>query len=405
MRATTFAVIAAICCLLTACASSDGGGDGQSCTPGESVLCYCAGAARGAQRCLLDGAGFTPCECEADDRDAIDDPDPDGPCRGRLCEDVGDLRSIDTHEDDAGENDTSDTESDPRTEDSAVADQATDSAEEPVVVDSGADGEGRDVAAGSRRLGDDCDRAADCETDICFGLNMGAGFHSICVEPCCDERACPIGFGCLQAGAGRYCLPSRIFPAGYTFTGETGESCGVGNDACKSGICEISNDMCRGTCCGDADCNAAPCSWSVTGAGTSNRTFCDPLALLGDPDGSGCIDGRACRSGVCAEVSPGVGQCAGLCCTSGDCPTGTGCGLVAGLGDSVTRACVPLERGATRDGEPCADDGESCASGHCIEGACRRLCCLDGNCVGGERCLPRNSNEGVMVPVCVMPGE
>ena len=87
---------------------------------------------------------------------------------------------------------------------------------------------------------------------------------------------CPYAFGCLQLQAGRYCLPSRIFPPGYTFTQPTGYSCGAGGNACKSGICDTEVDLCRGTCCTDADCDLAVGHWVYTNP--SQRTYCDPVA-------------------------------------------------------------------------------------------------------------------------------
>ena len=233
---------------------------------------------------------------------------------------------------------------------------------------------------------------------------MGAGFHSVCATPCCHENECPFGFGCLQAGAGRYCLPSRIFPEGYTFTGVTGFSCGAGNHACKSGLCDTGRDMCLGSCCTDSDCDLLPCTWAHTGG--TLRTFCDAYAIGYLGHGESCYDGGQCYGGVCAFVPSVGGLCAALCCTSSACPAGTGCGLIGDAASgAVVRACVPLTTGDQPNGAECSDDGESCTSGHCVENRCRQLCCTDADCVSPERCLPREASEGVLAPVCTPPDE
>jgi hypothetical protein len=107
-------------------------------------------------------------------------------------------------------------------------------------------------------LGGKCETSAECETGICLGIAVAGVEHAVCTEPCCHEEECPLGFGCLRLGAGRWCLPSRIYPAGFTFIGRTGASCGPGGDACQSGIYESSIDQCRGTYSTDTDCGVVP---------------------------------------------------------------------------------------------------------------------------------------------------
>ncbi len=48
----------------------------------------------------------------------------------------------------------------------------------------------------------------------------------------------------------------------------------------------------------------------------------------------------------------------------------------------------------------CSDDGESCAGGHCIDGECRTICCLESNCDAGEACLPAITPEGAVATFC-----
>ncbi len=398
--------------ILSACSGEDSSGE-TTCDPGRSIECFCPDGLRGSQRCFTDGSSYGRCMCSGEVGD-VDEAD----CRDRDCGDSITDPDLEAAHDEASEADESEDcgaagcpedlrwrDLPPDTPEGETVDDEVDAPTVDTTVDPDEEDDPSDAISVMRRLGETCERAAECDTDICLGLDMGGGLTTMCATPCCHEEECPYGFGCLQAGAGRYCLPARIFPdgRGYTLTSPTGESCGYLNNACKSGICETSNDMCRGTCCTDSDCGRAPCSWSTTGS--SQRTFCDPLGLLRDPVGSGCTSQWDCSTGVCVQVSPGVGQCASLCCTSFDCPGELGCGLVGNPGGDVVRACVALPTGDKSDGEACSDDGESCASGHCVEGHCRSLCCTDSNCTLPERCLPRDSNEGVMTPVCIRPGE
>lgn len=403
IRSAVLVLLLGVC----SCDGDDGPPGDRVCSPGIQIQCYCSDGSPGAQRCRGDGSGFSRCVCDGP-ADAAGDGEGDS---GAVDVAQGDAASGDADRDlDGGLGDT-------------LVDSASDGAAEPAddlplegddgpeAVDAGADseadaaelGDALDAAGAVRELGEDCTSASQCETDVCLGLTVAGSPASVCATPCCHEEECPDGFGCLQAGAGRYCLPSRIFPPEYTFTAPTGDDCGPADAACKSGICETTTegDRCRGTCCTDNECLAAPCHWSL--AGSSLRTFCDPAGLLGDGlhTGQPCSSELNCWSGVCAQNQAGGYQCADLCCGPADCGGGTVCGLVGGLGGSVVRACVDAPRGDAAEGTPCTSDGE-CASGNCIEDRCRRLCCLDADCASPERCLPR-VYEGVLVPVCVDP--
>jgi hypothetical protein len=388
-------VVLAVALALAGCQGAGEGGSEPACTAGQQIECTCTDGRRGAQRCRLDGTAFTTCHCEG----------PVGRDLGREDTDRTDLLGGDARED-AGPGDdaaTTDGTEDraPDPEPDATPDAAPDVADEPPSDDPG----GPDIER-LARLGEDCDRAGSCESDVCLGTSVGGTFYSVCAAPCCHEEECPVGFGCLQAGAGRYCLPSRIFPASFTFDRDTGEPCNDNPNACRSGICDSRANLCRGTCCTDDECISAPCHWSATGS--SLRLWCDPLGLLSDfgVTGDSCTSEFSCLHGICAQSgSPPSFRCAAPCCGNGDCPGGTMCGLVAGIGGAVVRACVENPTGSAADGTPCSDDGESCAGGHCIEGACRRVCCTDADCGGGgQRCLPR-TYEDVLVPVCTRPDE
>ena len=259
-------------------------------------------------------------------------------------------------------------------------------------------------------LGDDCPRGDACASGMCEGLTVAGQPAQICTSLCCSEFDCPAGTGCLYFSGVQLCLPSRIFPPGWEFTAAVGQSCGPGGNSCRSGLCYVQDDRCMQSCCTNADCGAAPCSWSSTG--NTLRSFCDGVALLGDPPGAFC-DGTpfGCQSGICLPDanSPIGGVCAAPCCSEQDCPGSQGCVQVAGpwgpvgAQGSITYACLEVPRGQQPLGEACAgpDDGAACVSGLCVTGLCSRTCCADASCPAGFTCQPASNGEGGYVRACL----
>jgi len=232
----------------------------------------------------------------------------------------------------------------------------------------------------------------------------------VCSALCCSELDCPQGFGCLYFSGVQLCLPSRIFPAGWEFTAPVGASCGPAGNSCRSGLCYVQQDRCMQSCCTDADCGQAPCSWSSTGS--TLRSFCDGAALLGDWPGAFCSGmPHECMSGICLPDagSPLGGICAAPCCSERDCPAGLGCAQVAGpwgasgARGAIAYACVELARGQGGPGDQCAgpDDGGSCSSGLCVEGRCSSTCCTDAHCPAGFVCQVAANGEGSYIRACL----
>ena len=259
-------------------------------------------------------------------------------------------------------------------------------------------------------LGDDCRASGECLSEMCVGLAVAGQPAQVCTSLCCSEFDCPNGFGCLYFDGVHLCLPSRIFPAGWDFSAAVGQSCGPRGGSCRSGLCYVQEDRCLQSCCTNADCGAAPCSWSSTG--NTLRSFCDGIALLGDPPGSFC-DGTpfGCQSGICLPDagSPLGGVCAAPCCSDQDCQGGLACAQVAGpwgpVGDqgAIAYACVNLPRGQRGLGEECAgdDDGASCASGLCVRQRCSRTCCTDQHCPANFSCRVGRNGEGGYIRACL----
>ncbi len=397
MLAVRFALVATLIGL-AGCAAG-GAGEGVVCRPGESAVCICASGSQGTFECRDDGRGFTTCECGRDLPDYVPTPEDARDDTGGAEVDAQTLPDvIDEAQPDVV--DPPDVTDEPEPDVIDLPD-VTDEPEPDIVDPPDVTDEPDVTSPGSLALGDDCERSSDCATGICLGVAVAGVEHSVCTEPCCHEAECPLGFGCLRLGAGRWCLPSRIYPPGYSFTSPTGASCGIGGNACQSGICEASNDLCRGTCCTDADCGVAPCHWTVTGA--SQSLYCDPLALLngfgrtGDP----CFIETDCQHGICVPSPVSGYVCAEPCCGPHDCTPNTTCGLVQGVGGSLARACVPQPPGPLANGEACSDTGESCVGGHCIDGMCRTACCLDSDCATTDACRPAYTPEGVVGMFCM----
>ncbi len=80
-----------------------------------------------------------------------------------------------------------------------------------------------DAAVAPRALGEVCERAADCESDICLEVAVNRQPHVVCASLCCSENDCPLGFGCLYFQGARFCMPADIYPPGFDFTASAGQ--------------------------------------------------------------------------------------------------------------------------------------------------------------------------------------
>lgn len=149
--------------------------------------------------------------------------------------------------------------------------------------------------------------------------------------------------------------------------------------------------------------------------GSLSNVRCQQEGAIGPPV---CPVGTFCRSGLCEDGPPGLGEpcgkgascgpgdmcldpsrigfsgepyCAATCCSSADCGVGTGL-VCAALGPG--KICLPAELwgranpGARFGGEACEKDSE-CRSGDCSDqhGYCVDTCCSDAECaVFGSTC-------------------
>ncbi len=246
------------------------------------------------------------------------------------------------------------------------------------------------------RLGDACAVDADCLSAFCDGVAIAGEPHRFCSILCCSEGECPIGFGCLSGGGPRSCVPSAIFPPGYTFDAAAGQSCGRGGGACQSGLCDVGRDRCERTCCTDDECGGLVCLWQ--GAGDGQRQMCGiPLGF--GRTGEACGSEFDCQNQVCVVGPGGRGLCGDMCCSNAQCPAGYACQQVAGAGRVYISACAPSTFGAGGLGDGC-EGGGACQSGLCVEGGCATPCCEDESCPAGHRCDLADNGEGGNIRVC-----
>jgi hypothetical protein len=253
-----------------------------------------------------------------------------------------------------------------------------------------------------KNLGDLCSSGGECATGMCIQVAFTTGAsYFVCVMPCCGGSDCPAGFGCMQQPGLKFCIPATIYP-GATFQVADGGSC-TNATQCQSGSCDVGKSRCVETCCQTGDCMLAgldTCQWWAATETSPVVRLCDldqaqyhwacmeyPNCTV--PVGAACQSDFECQTLMCDNVYGSSGHlCAGFCCANADCPAGTACRQYAekgiGGGDPLI-AALCLKQGTVAEGQPCTA-GADCATGDCLDGACRRLCCSAADCQAGEAC-------------------
>lgn len=406
------ALLLAFALLLALGACRSEGSTADVCDPGDRVICICASSGReGTQTCRDDGTGYTNCECTRVSPDVATDADPPD-----VVDDVADEPDIEEEPEADGSGDAADVAEDIEDEPDVAEDiedepdapedvedepdAPADIEDEPEVIEDVEDEPDAPPDTGlPSALGEPCVADGDCAEGFCLGFQLSGVETRVCSKTCCHEALdCPPGFGCLQLGGGTYCLPANIFPLGITFGGAVGQACSAGGQ-CQSDICDVERG-CRGSCCTDADCTT---TCRFIGAGSRYRTYCDSIGLVLGGDGAPCSAGEIdCASGICLPdaASPFGGFCSSLCCRSAQCGGGRICGLIAGVGGSVARACVPATAGTVPDGRTCASDAE-CINDQCVNGVCRSVCCGDADCSPLQYCAPLDTAFGIRTTFCI----
>lgn len=254
-----------------------------------------------------------------------------------------------------------------------------------------------------------CKAPADCgntASNICVRLEEG----NRCAQLCTNDGCCPKGYRCADFGLQKACIPDTGKCPSVRCSNDS--NCGPG-EQCSGGTCQpkpvnrdpktctacTSDSQCGGNskCVGFKDNKARclqPCvadNFCPTGFNCSSilgGRYCTP------PDGfcpctsdSQCIQGEACKGGVCRPANCGYG-CA---CTQDDqCNTGYSC-IQTGQGGVCVQYC------GSSTTYPKGSAGSACNNGQCNDGAscyrisgsqdlCMRPCRSNSDCTYGGRC-------------------
>ena len=250
-------------------------------------------------------------------------------------------------------------------------------------------------------LGGLCERSADCASGLCLDVSVEGRQHTLCASPCCSEFDCPVGFGCRDTMGIQVCLPSDIYPIGYSFDAVRGQQCGPGARACQSGLCNLRTDRCIGICCTDNDCGGGVCQFRQVG--NLARAICESVPVGFGQTGQGCGSEFDCISGVCVPVPVVFLANVQTYAVARINAHGRRLAVRSWVSAEPSYRLSAGRPGPLNAGEACMNDG-ACGSGQCVERVCREPCCRDDDCAHGERCLPRPNDEGSLVRVCVPQG-
>ena len=249
-------------------------------------------------------------------------------------------------------------------------------------------------SCGPKPPGAACAAGSDCASAICA---QGVCCTSACSGTC---RSCAIAGSegrCIDVPAGTDPL-SQCADDGAASCGKDGTCDGAGvchkyaqGTVCAAGSCTGSTRRLSSTCDGAGTCIAGsslPCAPFTCGSNDDCRTTCSgdaqcvsPATCVNGscgrfPIGAACGQGADCDSGFCAQ---------GICCASDCTTTCKSCALAGSLG-----SCVPVPAGADPLNQ-CQDTGANgCdTDGACDgNGACRKYAgstvCAAASCNGND---------------------
>jgi hypothetical protein len=239
--------------------------------------------------------------------------------------------------------------------------------------------------------------------DSCGGGNPGTTFTCGCTKTTCAAA----GATCGQISDG--CYATLMCNSGTKNGAETDIDCGGGGGCattCGAGkLCKIDGDCASGHCadgvCCNAACAGACMACNLTGslgtcanvaAGASDPvtcvapSTCDGAGACKKPNGTTCVAGTACSSGLCVDGVCCNSTCTATCmsCNNGTTP-GTCSNLASGKTDTnATTTCVAPSAcdGAGNckktTGTTCSVS-TACLSGFCVDGVCCGSACA-GTC-------------------------
>ncbi len=240
----------------------------------------------------------------------------------------------------------------------------------------GSDGAGQDGPAPDRRV-DMAEAGADPDGPAlpfedgwpCTGSEGCSSGH--CVDNVCCESPC--NGPCLACARNRSNRPDgecHPIPTGL----DPDQECSVEQNGCgRTGVCNGGGACALGAA--GLACGSASCS----GNRVTPPPRCDGAGVCSPQPAEPCAGNLRCANGS---------ACKGTCAESDDCVTGSTCDT----GNGQCSAPKPL--GTTCDP---ADQGDDCASGHCVDGVCCDTAC-EGDCLA---CASANTGapSGTCAPV------
>jgi hypothetical protein len=303
----------------------------------------------------------------------------------------------------------------------------------PKLPQGGSCAESRQCLSGFCADGLCCDGACSGVCLACSAAKKGGGADGACgpvaaggdpdsecaadaANPCGLDGECSGSGSCRQAPSTTACGTASC--AGGVLTGmhcDGGGTCVAGAPVSCAPYACASPTACAGSCAADTDC--ADGAWCDTGDST-----CRPKA----PDGTACVAGKECDSGLCVQGVCCDTACKGQCesCAEpgsegtcvpvpGDPPPGKPACNEAGADPACVGSCDGQNGGTcsypaagTACGEPACENGvatssacdgqgrcvaaspEDCTPYACGASACRSSCGEDGDCAEGYVCNP-----------------
>ncbi|MBI5545477.1 MAG: hypothetical protein HY901_16445, partial [Deltaproteobacteria bacterium] len=260
----------------------------------------------------------------------------------------------------------------------------------------------------------------DLRKHVCGECTEADTSHCPSQAPACDEMngrcvACLVDADCL---ADHWCHHEACLPRLAHGELLPGSCATLGARACRSGVCEASDDRCgflnapssTGDCAGDpARCRSGrcdvdghcglanghgPCS-AASGATDCRSAVCDEAAALcGNPRGAGCGSAAECSTLLCADAV----CCDAACeesCDACDLPGSTGTCTPASARAPGAPTCAPFacDGVTTRCPTECATDsacpdGRYCDASHqCLPQKAVGLACASAHECSGGNCV------------------
>ena len=227
-----------------------------------------------------------------------------------------------------------------------------------------------------------------------------------CAAACDDDAACEAldpELGCWTvSGLGKRCVvdPEKPFLCQKTSECSTGSVCTANISWDGTSVITMcqpkSGTKAMGAKCAQAmDCQSGFCFDGVCTAACAVDTDCQCKGA------AGCVQEQVCLD-VWFELSGGKSDAARLCYPRVRCDSSADCGTlecVAYAEEAGWSTVCQKAIGAAKAGAKCAAN-DDCASGACLDGACRAVCATTANCGASQACTPTALDDKGQIGLC-----